>query len=122
MTILIKTDDTHILVQINANFDAHLASEARTLFEELIKHADRNIILDLSQVERIDSSGIGAIVFLFKRLHVMGFNLTLRDLQEQPFHVIEQLHINDIIKTLPGPSGIVTESALPSGKAEIKNT
>lgn len=97
MTISIQTEETHTLVQINSNFDARLALEAHPLFEELIRNADRNIILDLSQVELIDSSGIGALVFLFKRLHVKGFHLELREMQEQPFRLIKQLHINEII-------------------------
>lgn len=107
MTILIQTEATHTVVQIRTNFDAKLMAQSRLIFEELAQHADRNIILDLSQVEVLDSSGIGAIVFLFKRLHIKGFKLELKEMQEHPFRLIEQLHINEIItvskKKLPFP-------------------
>lgn len=97
MTILIRTESKHTLVQIHENFDAKLMAQARSIFEEIIQHADRNVILDLSQVEVLDSSGIGAIVFLFKRLYIKGIKLELKEMQEHPFRLIEQLHINEII-------------------------
>lgn len=97
MTISLETNDTHTVITIPGNFDTHIAFKVRELFSELIKHADRNVILDLSKTQHLDSSGIGAIVFLFKRLHVLSYSLELRDLQEQPFHLIEQLRINKII-------------------------
>lgn len=97
MTIYLETNDSHTVITIPGNFDTYIALNVRERFSELIKHADRNVILDLSKTQYLDSSGIGAIVFLFKRLHMLGFSLELRDLQEQPFRLIEQLHINKTI-------------------------
>jgi anti-anti-sigma factor len=98
MTLSKEVKEDHILVKILANLDVHFALEVRTLFSEIIANADRNVILDLSQVARIDSSGVGAIVFLFKRLRVLGFCLELKEMQVQPFDLIDRLHINKVIK------------------------
>ena len=98
MSLSTEVKDNYMLVKVLANLDAHLALEARVGFSELIENADRNVILDLSQVAKIDPSGVGAIVFLFKRLRVLGFNLELKELQEQPFDYIKGLQMNEVIR------------------------
>lgn len=77
--------------------DLNLAPELREVFPALVQHADRKIQLDLSQSHHMDSSGIGAIAFLYKRLKELDFDLELTGLNDESLALIQSLHINTII-------------------------
>jgi anti-anti-sigma factor len=79
--------------------DAHLASELRLVFEELLEHTHKNVVLDFSETLNLDTSGVGAIVYLFKRLHSKGLTLELTGLERQALRKIKRLHLNETIKT-----------------------
>jgi len=101
MTISIENTQQFQLVKVHGDFDAALAPEARQKFGELVTSTDKNVRMDLSKVEFIDSSGIGAIVFLYKRLRCAGYDLALEGLREQPNELISLLRIDKIIETKP---------------------
>lgn len=100
MTIFKESQQTQDVIRITGDFDAAQAQNARRYFQELIEDVDKNICLDLSQVPFIDSSGIGAIVFLYKRLRCSGYDLTISGLQKQPSELLHLLRIDKIIKML----------------------
>jgi anti-sigma B factor antagonist len=58
--------------------DAVIAASFREALVERIDQGQRNIVLDMSQVSFMDSSGLGAVVFILKhlghrgRLHICG--------------------------------------------------
>jgi anti-anti-sigma factor len=101
--IVTELRDSCLLVKILANMDLALAPELQEVFPSLVQHADRKIQLDLSQSHHMDSSGIGAIAFLYKRLQELDFDLELIGLNDQALTLIQSLQINAII---PCASGI----------------
>lgn len=58
------------------------------------------LILDMTRVNFIDSSGIGAIVFLYKRLKSRGLKLNLLNVNGQPQTLLQQLKIHKVIEFL----------------------
>jgi anti-anti-sigma factor len=97
--MLFEFEKDHVLIKIHGDFNEKLAIDTRKRLETFARQVDRNVILDLTGSAHMDSSGIGVIVFLFKRLHSAGLSLELRGLQKQPFSCIQGLRINDVIKT-----------------------
>jgi anti-sigma B factor antagonist len=59
------------------------------------------VILDLRELEFIDSSGVGAIVALFKRLRVIGGGLTIAGLGGQPKEIFRILRLERAFDILP---------------------
>lgn len=51
----------------------------------------QRVVLDLSQVETMDGSGVGAIAFLRKRLAAAGQRLELAGAHGQPLSLLRQL-------------------------------
>ncbi len=100
MSIHLDSDEQFNIVKVQGDFDAVLAGEARKVFGELATKAEKNVLIDLSNVEFIDSSGIGAIVFLYKRLRGNNLDLVLKGLKEQPNELIQLLRIDQIIKVI----------------------
>lgn len=98
MTITVEELDYCSLVNMPPAVDKYLATELLDTFDRLLEHTNNKIVIDFSQTHDIDSSGIGAIVYLFKRLHRRGLSLELIGLQEQPLRKVNGLHLDRIIK------------------------
>lgn len=102
----IKQPDDTLLLRISGDMDAQGCSKAQPLLDELVtEEAMTDITMNLGDVEFLDSSGIGAIVFLFKRLRANGHSLSLTNVRGQPMEIITLLRIN---------SAISVEAAQPS--------
>lgn len=93
-----KLIDNSLLITIDGDMDANGCSELQPDFDALInEEALPNITLHLGHVDFLDSSGIGAIVFLFKRLKAQGKSLSLIQVHGQPMEIIQLLRINTAI-------------------------
>ena len=59
---VIKNENIVTIVTLSDKLTNILASEFRETFEKLINEGDRYFIIDLTHVEYMDSSGLGAII------------------------------------------------------------
>ena len=85
------------VVRIGEDMDAAAMARLKPLFEELASGTD-DVTLDLTGVEFVDSSGIGGLVFLYKRLRLGARRLRLRGASGQPLQLIAHLRLSDLIE------------------------
>ncbi|GAB3240239.1 STAS domain-containing protein [Pseudaeromonas pectinilytica] len=85
-------ESTQVLT-LEGDFDA-LACEELTPILERMPGCAEEVLVDMSQVHFIDSSGIGALVFLYKRLLNAGCYLHLVCKPGQPRELLRLLHID----------------------------
>jgi len=78
--------------EIDDDLDAAYVSRVRPHIDRL-SQADEDVILDFSKVEFVDSSGLGALVFLHKRLVSKGHKLRVVGLRGQPLQLFTNLHL-----------------------------
>lgn len=57
----------------------------------------KDVIIDIEKVGFIDSSGVGAIVFLYKRLIINKLNLSIVGLTGQPKQLFKMLHLDKTV-------------------------
>lgn len=84
-------------LQLEASFDALAADSLRKKFDQIVE-SEYHVLLDFSRVTFIDSSGLGAIVFLFKRLRVFNKTLKIVNVQGQPLQLMQYLRIDKVIE------------------------
>ncbi len=89
------------VVSLPAHFDGDGVSEMRSVLEMLVQGGRDDVILDMSAVREIDSAGIGAIVFLFKRLIAQERRLSLASLGEDVGGLLSALPIDRTIPIIP---------------------
>jgi anti-anti-sigma factor len=77
---------------IDDDLDASYVARVRPHIERLAE-ANEDIVLDFSKVEFVDSSGLGALVFLHKRLVSKGHKLKVVGLRGQPLQLFTNLHL-----------------------------
>lgn len=105
----IDTPGGDLIFKLSGEMDALACVQMRPSLEQIIntKHSN-NVILDLSQVSFLDSSGIGAIVFLYKRLKAQDRTLVIVGVQGQPQELMKLLRIDSAIpvSTVPDISSL----------------
>ena len=87
-----KGDETTLMIE--GTLDAVTAPELRTIVDQLVNERRPSITLDLSSLRLIDSSGVGVIVSLFKRVQANGGQLKIVGLHDQPRAIFRLLRLD----------------------------
>jgi anti-anti-sigma factor len=93
----IDMPDSDLIVKLSGEMDAFGCTQIRAELEKVAYSQENNILLDLSNVSFLDSSGIGVIVFLFKRLKAKGRSMEIIGVQGQPKELMNLLRISSAI-------------------------
>lgn len=102
------------LIVLNEDFDAQAVAEIRPALESISTNSLQDVIVDLSGVTFMDSSGIGALVFLYKRLRSKGRTLVLVGTRGQPEKLISMLRIDKTLTTFNTLQDYVVAHGSPS--------
>ena len=95
-----RTDNGEVtVVQIEGTLDAVTAPEFRTLVDELVAESRKDITLELSGLRLIDSSGVGVIVSLFKRIRGNDGKVRIVGLRDQPRAIFRLLRLDRVFPT-----------------------
>ena len=94
----IITDCEDLVLELHGEFDALGSAKIRHELEAVaIQTSPQQVFLDLHNVVFIDSSGVGAIVFLYKRLKENNRQLKITGAHGQPRELLELLRIHKAI-------------------------
>ncbi len=92
-----RTDQDHATVfRIEGELDAVTAPELRLPFDTLVAEGRERIVLDLSELRLIDSSGVGAIVSLYKRVRANGGHVKVVGVNDQPAAIFQLLRLDKV--------------------------
>ena len=80
-------DVTHLALQGPLTIEVEKQMAAKN--EQLVALGRTRVVLDLAGVKYIDSSGIGAIVSLFKRVRLVQGDVKLASLNGQPREIFK---------------------------------
>jgi anti-sigma B factor antagonist len=90
--------------------DAACADELRTIFSEVEQKSSR-VVLDMSQVEFIDSSIIGALVGLLRRVRAAGGDVKLAAVTPEVEMIFEVTRLHRVFRILPSVAGAIEDFA-----------
>lgn len=93
----IAKEKTDFDLEVVGSLDALAVEILRPCFDALVEE-NTDIVIDMGRSDFIDSSGIGAIVFLFKRLRSQGRTLTLTSVHGQPLELLKYLRVDKSIQ------------------------
>ncbi|MFT7684390.1 MAG: anti-sigma B factor antagonist [Moritella dasanensis] len=94
---ILRLHDGIIILPIATDLDTEHVVSIQPSLEALVDDHAENIILDFTHVTFIDSTGIGAIVFLFKRLTSQRRTLSLLKVSGQPHKLMTMLRVENAI-------------------------
>lgn len=97
--ITIDNQPLFSVVAFSGYVDAATAEQARQIAAVQISSGCKNIIVDLTTVEFLDSHGVGFLVSLLKRAHQNGGHLFIAGADGQPAAVLNMVGLNDSLVT-----------------------
>lgn len=96
MTYRVNQEGDVCVLHIAGELDANSVPEIRGTVDALAAAGHARMIVDLSELRLIDSSGVGAIVSLYKRVRARGGTVFARGLRDQPLAIFRLLKLERI--------------------------
>jgi anti-sigma B factor antagonist len=100
-----------VTLKIRGELDALSAPELRPILDQLIEDQARHVSVDLSELRMVDSSGVGALVSLYKRVRSYGGQLEFIGVTAQPLVIFKLLRLDVVFGLAPDVAGTEREEA-----------
>ena len=107
MNYTIAAKDGTTFLTIEGTLDAVSVSDLRGELDKLVGMRPKSVEVDLSQLRMIDSSGVGALVSLYKRVRAKGGKVVLKGVRDQPLAIFQLLQLDRLMlrtEKTPPPS------------------
>lgn len=97
MDLTVEKDSSYLIVGLDGQFDLHTAKRFKTKLMRYVNKGSRNIVLDLGEIDFIDSSGIGAILSIYKKIEQKSGELVIINLSPPLKRIFELSGVLNII-------------------------
>lgn len=92
-----RTDNAEeTLLAIGGSLDAMTAPELGSVIDDLVSGGVQRVRVDLEKLELIDSSGVAALVGLYKRIRSQGGRVTVEGAKDQPLAIFKLLRMDRV--------------------------
>ena len=92
-----------LTVHVTGELDALSANELRPGLDRLLEEARERLVVDISGLRLLDSSGVGILVYLFRKLRASGRAFAVRGASEQPLAILRLMKLDQIFFDDDGP-------------------
>jgi stage II sporulation protein AA (anti-sigma F factor antagonist) len=94
-----KFENGILEVRLHGEIDHHTAVAVRSKIDEIIcEQKPRRTVLDLSEIDFMDSSGLGLIMGRYALMQRMGGELSVKNMGERIMKIFELAGLGRIIK------------------------
>jgi anti-sigma B factor antagonist len=94
---IVTIDERMTRLLIEGELDAISVFELRPDLDALVNRRPQRVEVDLSRLRIVDSSGVGAIVSLYKRVRAQGGEVVVTGLQNQPLAIFRLLRLDRVM-------------------------
>jgi anti-sigma B factor antagonist len=106
-----RLSENAVVVKVDGRLNAASAVSVKNVFKEQVQKGGRTILVDLSGLEFIDSSGLAALVSGYKLAREAGGVLKLAGLSEQARSVFAVTHLDRVFEIAPDVAALKAELA-----------
>src|SRR6266540_3332843 len=97
MDFNLNTQEDSAVLSIGGELDALSVCDLRPVINRIGEEQPSKVLIDLSHLRLIDSSGVGAIVALFKKVKAYEGSLAVVGVQEQPLAILRLLRLDRVL-------------------------
>ena len=83
-------------LRIEGSLDALTVRDIRPIIDAVVADQPKRVTVDFDALTMIDSSGVGAIVSLFKRVKASGGEVVVVNAKDQPLAVLKLLKLERV--------------------------
>ena len=96
MEILVNDDHDLVLITVKGDIEMMTIKEFKERLFDIGQNMDKNVELDLSDVDYIDSSGVGVLISLLKLQKKKGKTLRISKVSSQVMNVLQLSSLSDV--------------------------
>jgi anti-sigma B factor antagonist len=83
-------------LRIAGTLDVNTAPELAPAIDKLVEERRTRVVVDLSGLDLIDSSGVAALVALYKRSRAHGGQVSVQGARDQPLAIFKLLRMDKV--------------------------
>lgn len=83
-------------LRIGGTLDVLTAPTLATTIEQIVEERRPKVLVDLAGLDLIDSSGVAALVALYKRVRAVGGSVTVTGARDQPLAIFKLLRMDKV--------------------------
>jgi anti-sigma B factor antagonist len=92
----IQRSDSQTTLTVRGTLDINSAPQLGDEIDRLVVHKPNRVVVDLSGLDLIDSSGVAALVKLYKGVRGIGGNVTITGARDQPLAIFKLLRMDKV--------------------------
>jgi anti-sigma B factor antagonist len=96
MTTLRTDSGEETTLKVSQTLDANTVSEFSAVVDKVVQDNRKKVTVDLSTLALIDSSGVGSIVSLYKRVRASGGEVRVVGAKGQPLAIFKLLRLDRV--------------------------
>lgn len=89
-----------VVLDISGNIDVKTAPSLKIKLESLIRFGHQKIVVNLSNVDFIDSSGVGSLMYGLKMVNPINGGIKIIGMSPQNFNVFSVLELDSVFAIL----------------------
>jgi len=97
MSIQVKEDEDVVTIMVKGDIEIYTLDEFKKVLIDVGHSIDKNIDIDVSMVNFIDSSGIGSLISLYKLQSKKGRKLTIRNANADIRTILRLTSLSDVL-------------------------
>jgi anti-sigma B factor antagonist len=97
MDFHLNTQEDVSILYIGGELDALSARDLRPVISQIDEARPSKVLVDLSRLRLIDSSGVAVIVALFKTVRAYEGSLSLVGVHDQPLDILRLLQLDRVL-------------------------
>ncbi|UCD30027.1 MAG: STAS domain-containing protein [Planctomycetota bacterium] len=94
----IRRNESAIVVVLSGQIDLHHTPAVHHAFIDVCEEKPERLIINLGEVDYMDSSGVGALVEVFRRVNAYGGKLSLCCMNERVHSIFEITKLDQFFK------------------------
>ncbi|MEC9490703.1 MAG: STAS domain-containing protein [Halanaerobiales bacterium] len=94
-----EIDSSKVVISPQGDIDFSNSQQLKEVLLQVFEQDFKQVILDFSEVESIDSSGLGKLLLFQKKLKEKGGTLIIRNVKSDYIkNMFEMIHLNKVIE------------------------
>lgn len=116
MSLTLQVHRIHrvLIVRLSGELDHHTAEQVRKTIESELDSGMTHLVLNLANLEFMDSSGLGVILGRYKRVSQLGGKMTLCSIQPSIYRLMEMSGLFKILPIFEDEDSAVTACGVAS--------
>ena len=92
----IERHTTHVALLVRGSLDINTAPLLAEQIDKLLQEKPAKVVLEMSAVDLIDSSGVAVLVKLYKGVRAQGGQLEMKGVRDQPLAIFKLLRMDKV--------------------------